>query len=72
MSNYYHRDKEGNWYVEKGKELYSVEFSGSMEIAYVMGKIATFKELRSGINENLMLARNTQMGEMGTAFTVWE
>ena len=40
MSNYYHRDEEGNWFIKHGKELIPVEFGASMEIAYTMGQLA--------------------------------
>ena len=63
MSNYYHRDNEGNWFVKHGKNLHPVEFSESMEIAYVMGKIATLDKLRGEMDENLMQIRDTQLSE---------
>jgi len=67
MSNYYHRDNEGNWFVKHGDKLTLVEFSGSMEIAYTMGKIAELDKLRGDMNENLMQIRDSQMGRMVTA-----
>ena len=59
MSNYYYRDNEGNWFVKNGDKLYPIEFSGSMEIAYIMGKIAVLDKLREGMNENLMQIRDS-------------
>jgi len=67
MSNYYHRDNEGNWFVKNGKELYPIEFSESMEIAYIMGKIATLEKIRGEINELALQIRGAQMGEIPTS-----
>jgi hypothetical protein len=61
MSNYYHRDNEGNWFVKHGKKLTPVEFSASMEIAFTMGKIAELDQLRERANENLMLVRDARV-----------
>jgi len=57
------RDNEGNWFVRDGAELYPVEFSSSMEIAYIMGKIAALDQLRGEMNENLMQIRDSQIPE---------
>ena len=52
MSNYYHRDENGNWFVSDGKNLTPVEFGASMEIAYKMGQIETYKKLlKERLNE---------------------
>ncbi len=46
MSNYYYRDKDGNWFVKHGKELTPVEFGASMEIAYLMGQLELLEKQR--------------------------
>jgi hypothetical protein len=46
MSNYYYRDKKGNWFVKHGNNLDPVEFGASMEVAYLMGKQDALEELR--------------------------
>ena len=63
MSNYYHRDNEGNWFVKAGKGLYPVEFSGSMEVAYIMGKMAALDKIRGEMNELSMQIGDTQVSE---------
>ena len=68
MSNYYHRDKDGNWFVKHGDELTPIEFSGSMEVAYTMGKISELNRLREKMDENIMLVRDSQISkEVATA-----
>ena len=64
MSNYYYRDNEGNWFVKNGKELYPVEFSGSMEIAYSMGKIAALDKIRGEMDETSMQIRDSQVKKL--------
>ena len=46
MSNYYHRDNDGNWFVKHEDNLTPVEFSSSMELAYVMGKMAAWEDAK--------------------------
>jgi hypothetical protein len=62
--SYYHRDEKGNWFIKDGKESYLVEFSGSMEVAYTMGKIAALDQLREGMDETTMQIRDTQIRGM--------
>jgi len=64
MSNYYHRDKDGNWFIKTGDKLYPVEFSGSMEIAYTMGKIATLDKIRGEMNELALQIGGSQVVKM--------
>ena len=61
MSNYYYRDKEGNWFISSNRILVPFEYSSSMEIAYQMGKIAALDELREAMNENLMQIRDSYL-----------
>lgn len=50
MSNYYHRDNEGNWFISSHDILTQFEYSDSMEIAYVMGKISALEELKGDLD----------------------
>uniref|UniRef100_A0A6H2A6B9 Uncharacterized protein n=1 Tax=viral metagenome TaxID=1070528 RepID=A0A6H2A6B9_9ZZZZ len=61
MSNYYYRDNEGNWFVKDGKKLYPIEFSGSLEIAFIMGKIAALDKIRGEMNELALQIGDTQI-----------
>jgi len=63
MSNYYYRDDDGNWFVKNGNELYPVEFSGSMEIAYIMGKMAELDRIMEENNGRFNLRAN-ELGDM--------
>jgi hypothetical protein len=58
MSNYYHRDKEGNWFIKDRDKLYPVELSGSMEIAYILGKTAAIDELKERWHEYTLQTGN--------------
>jgi len=44
MSNYYVREN-GGWFIKHGREKTPCEFSGSMEIAYLMGKSDAIEEV---------------------------
>ena len=45
MSNYYYRDKDGDWFISDGEKNYPIEYSGSMEIAYQQGVIDACKQM---------------------------
>jgi hypothetical protein len=64
MSNYYYRDNDGNWFVKHDKELTPVEFSSSMEIAYMMGKMATLDKIRGEMYETSMQIRDSQVEKL--------
>jgi hypothetical protein len=64
MSNYYYRDNEGNWFIKHGQKLYPVEFSGSMEIAFKMGKIAAIDQIREEMSAYTMSVKNSPMGRV--------
>jgi len=63
MSNYYYRDDDGNWFVHAGKEFIPIEFSGSMEIAYSMGKLAELDRLQE-VNNGRFNIRTNELGDM--------
>ena len=44
MSNYYIREN-GDWFVKHGKDKIPIEFSVSMEIAYLQGKNDAIQEV---------------------------
>ena len=37
VTNYYHRDADGDWFIKDGEHLHPIDYSGSMEIAYQQG-----------------------------------
>ncbi len=59
MSNYYHRDENGNWFVGETP----VEFGASMEIAYKMGQIDLYhkllKERLDEVAKDILQTRDT-------------
>ncbi len=67
MSNYYHRDNKGNWSVAKNGILYPVEFSSSMECAYLIGKIDALEELKRETNETTLQIKDSQIREVDSA-----
>ena len=62
--SYYHRDNEGNWFVRNGAILYPVEYSASMEIAYMMGKIEALDKIGGMLNETTLQIGPTLLGKV--------
>jgi hypothetical protein len=53
---YYHRDNDGNWFVKHGDNLTPVEDSSSMELAYIMGKLAAWEDAKKLMFPDVKLA----------------
>lgn len=47
MSNYYYRDKDGDWFISDGEKNYPIDYAGSMELAYRQGIMDACKEFLS-------------------------